>query len=145
MRDRDTRRWSTYESFYIELGSKKIADIKVTAHAKKRWSERVSEEPATFESIADYIWNHVENRKVELYYSGHEDVYILDHDLVFVAEFEDSIENMDIAGLPLQRMIIVTFLGKMSEIIELRDLKAYYSWLRHGRRKNLMKNNRKKK
>jgi hypothetical protein len=42
-------------------------------------------------------------------------------------------------------MIVVTFLGRMSETMELRDLKTYYSWLRHSRRMTLIKNNRKRR
>src|SRR5690606_8044379 len=97
------------------------------------------------EYIADYLWNSLKRQQVELYYAEKEDVYVIDNDLVFVAEFEDSETELDIMGAPLHCMIVVTFLGKMSEIIELRDLKTYYSWLRHGRRMNLLKNNRKRK
>jgi hypothetical protein len=54
-------------------------------------------------------------------------------------------DETDIAGNPLHKMVIVTFLGKVSEDIQLRDLKAYYSWLRHSRRMTLVKHGRKRK
>ncbi|MNR60577.1 hypothetical protein D3C85_1820950 [compost metagenome] len=64
---------------------------------------------------------------------------------MFVAEFADAPNDMDLLGNPLHKMIVVTFLGRMSETIELRDLKSYYSWLRHSRRMTLVKNSRKRK
>jgi hypothetical protein len=72
-------------------------------------------------------------------------VYVVDDDLVMVAEFATLDDKTDIAGNPLHKMIVVTFLGRMSETIELRDLKTYYSWLRHSRRMTLIKNSRKRK
>jgi hypothetical protein len=62
-----------------------------------------------------------------------------------VTEFVQLDKETDVAGNPLHRMIIVTFLGKMSESIELRDLRTYYSWLRHSRRMTLIKSGRKRK
>jgi hypothetical protein len=62
-----------------------------------------------------------------------------------VAEFAVLENETDLVGNPLHKMIIVTFLGRMSESVELRDLKTYYSWLRHSRRMTLMKNSRKRK
>jgi hypothetical protein len=70
---------------------------------------------------------------------------LIDEDLVVVAEFAELENETDIVGNPLHKMIIVTFLGKMSETIELRDLKSYYSWLRHSRRMTLIKNSRKRR
>ncbi|MDF2963236.1 MAG: hypothetical protein K0S39_4971, partial [Paenibacillus sp.] len=61
------------------------------------------------------------------------------------AEFMTLKDETDIAGNPLHKMVIVTFLGKVSEDIQLRDLKAYYSWLRHSRRMTLVKHGRKRK
>ena len=51
----------------------------------------------------------------------------------------------DLAGGPVHKMIVVTFLGRMSETMELRDLRTYYSWLRHSRRMTLVKSARKEK
>ncbi|MNE22920.1 hypothetical protein D3C80_1161500 [compost metagenome] len=79
------------------------------------------------------------------YYRNGEDVYLIDDDLVMVAEFTGIDSEFNEEGLPLDRMIIVTFLGRMSETIELRDLKSYYSWLRHSRRSTLLKNSRKRR
>jgi hypothetical protein len=62
-----------------------------------------------------------------------------------VAEFGVLEGEIDLVGNPLHKMIVVTFLGRMSENVELRDLKTYYSWLRHSRRMTLMKNSRKRK
>ena len=79
------------------------------------------------------------------YYRNEQDVFLIDKDIVVVVEFAELPGEVDIAGNPLHKMIIVTFLGRMSETIELRDLKSYYSWLRHSRRMTLIKNNRKRR
>ena len=145
MKEKATRRWSTYESFYVDLGDKKVVDVIITNHAKSRWMDRVEMEKAGFEDIAGYIWDCLKKGRIESYYRNEEDVYLIDGDLVFVAEFTDSMTETDILGNPLHKMIVVTFLGRMSETIELRDLKSYYSWLRHSRRMTLVKNSRKRK
>ncbi|REE88644.1 hypothetical protein A8990_108140 [Paenibacillus taihuensis] len=145
MKDKMTERWSTYETFHIALGDKKVADIVITNHARSRWVDRVESEKTGFEDIADFMWQTLKQRRVEPYYRNEQDVYLIDDDLVFVAEFTVIENETDLAGGPLHKMIVVTFLGRMSETIELRDLKSYYSWLRHSRRMTLIKNSRKRK
>lgn len=145
MRDKMMERWSTYEPFYVLLSEKKIADIVITHHARNRWSSRVESEKTGFEDICSYLWEKLKDGKIESYYRKEEDVYLIEEDLVMVAEFAVLENETDIAGNPLYKMIVVTFLGRMSETIELRDLKSYYSWLRHSRRMTLIKNSRKRK
>ncbi|MFD0587932.1 hypothetical protein ACFQZE_07940 [Paenibacillus sp. GCM10027627] len=145
MKDKMTRRWNTYESFYVELGDKKVVDIIITNHAKSRWVDRIESEKTGYEDIADYLWECLKKGRIEPYYRNEQDVYLIDEDLVFVAEFSESATELDLLGNPLHKMIVVTFLGRMSETIELRDLKSYYSWLRHSRRMTLVKNSRKRK
>lgn len=145
MRDKMMGRWSTYEPFFVLLGDKKVADIVITNHARLRWTDRISDENNSFEEICAFLWDKLKNNKITSYYRNEQDVYLVDEDLVVVAEFTDLDNETDIAGNPLHKMIIVTFLGKMSETIELRDLKSYYSWLRHSRRMTLIKNSRKRK
>ncbi len=91
------------------------------------------------------MWQCLKKGRIEPYYRNEQDVYLIDDDLVFVAEFATLDKETDLTGNPLHKMIIVTFLGRMSETIELRDLKSYYSWLRHSRRMTLIKNSRKRK
>ncbi len=143
MKDKTTRRWNTYESFFIDLGDKKVADIVITNHAQSRWLDRIESQRTGFEDIAGYLWECLKQGRIEPYYRKEEDVYLIDNDLVFVAEFAESPTATDIIGNPLHKMIVVTFLGRMSETIELRDLKSYYSWLRHSRRMTLVKSSRK--
>ncbi|WP_219837742.1 hypothetical protein [Paenibacillus sp. R14(2021)] len=145
MKDKTTERWNTYESFHVALGDKKVADIVITNHAKSRWSDRVESEKTGFEDIAGFMWQCLKQGRIESYYRNEQDVYLIDDDLVFVAEFAVLERETDLAGNPLHKMIVVTFLGRMSETIELRDLKSYYSWLRHSRRMTLIKNSRKRK
>ncbi|MFC0213207.1 hypothetical protein ACFFK0_12195 [Paenibacillus chartarius] len=145
MRDKATERWSTYEPFHILLGDKRVADIVITNHARMRWSERIESEKTGFEDICAFLWEKLKNNCIEPYYRNEQDVYLIDDDLVMVAEFGDLDGEIDLVGNPLHKMIVVTFLGRMSENVELRDLKTYYSWLRHSRRMTLMKNSRKRK
>lgn len=145
MRDKIMDRWSTYEPFYVQLGDKKVADIVITNHARARWADRIEKESAGTEDIAGFLWDHLKNGGVQAYYRNEQDVYLVDEDIVMVAEFATLDQAVDLTGNPLHKMIIVTFLGRMSETIELRDLKSYYSWLRHSRRMTLIKNSRKRK
>lgn len=145
MKDKIMDRWSTYEPFYVVLGDKKIADIIITNHARSRWIDRVESEKTGFEDICAFLWDRLKKDQVLPYYKNEKDVYVIEEDLVMVAEFSVLENEFDIAGNPLHKMIVVTFLGRMSEVIELRDLKSYYSWLRHSRRMTLIKNSRKRK
>lgn len=145
MRDKSMDRYSTYEPFYVVLGGKKIADIIITNHAQARWADRVESQKTGFDDICAYLWRQLKRNNIRPYYRNEPDVYVVDDDLVMVAEFATLDDKTDIAGNPLHKMIVVTFLGRMSETIELRDLKTYYSWLRHSRRMTLIKNSRKRK
>ncbi|MDF2924520.1 MAG: hypothetical protein K0R57_3434 [Paenibacillaceae bacterium] len=145
MRDKQMERWNTYEPFFVVLGDKKVADIVITNHARSRWTDRVESEKTGFEDICAYLWDKLKNGGIEPYYRNEQDVYLIDDDLVMVAEFSPLDNEMDLAGGIIHKMIVVTFLGRMSETIELRDLKSYYSWLRHSRRMTLIKNSRKRK
>lgn len=145
MKDRTMGRWSTYEPYYVALGERKIADIIITNHARNRWVDRVEAEKTGFHDICEFLWKKLKENNVRPYYRNEQDVFLIDEDLVMVAEFSQLENETDIAGYPLHKMIVVTFLGRMSETIELRDLKSYYSWLRHSRRMTLIKNSRKRK
>jgi len=145
MKDRVMDRWSTYEPFYVPLGDKKIADIVITNHALARWNDRVSRGNDTIADICDYLWSKLKSDQIRSYYKNEQDVYIVEDDLVMVAEFGTLENEIDLAGNPLHKMIVVTFLGRMSETMELRDLKSYYSWLRHSRRMTLIKSSRKRR
>jgi hypothetical protein len=145
MRDKQMDRWSTYEPFYVVLGDKKVADIVITNHARSRWMDRVESEKTGFEDICAFLWKKLRDGQMEPYYRNEQDVYLIEEDLVMVAEFAPLENETDLTGGPVHKMIVVTFLGRMSETIELRDLKSYYSWLRHSRRMTLIKNSRKRK
>ncbi|MFC5471902.1 hypothetical protein ACFPPD_24805 [Cohnella suwonensis] len=145
MKDKHTERWNTYEPFHVVLGDKKVVDIIITNHARTRWADRVESEKTGYSDIAEYMWQCLKEDRIVSYYRNEQDVYTIDDDLVFVAEFSVSETDTDLLGNPLHKMIVVTFLGRMSETMELRDLKTYYSWLRHSRRMTLIKNNRKRR
>jgi len=122
-----------------------VADIVITNHARSRWIDRVESEKTGYEDICLYLWDRLKRNQIEPYYRNEKDVYLVEDDLVMVAEFAQLDKETDIAGNPLHKMIVVTFLGRMSETIELRDLKTYYSWLRHSRRMTLIKSSRKRR
>lgn len=145
MRDKVKERWGTYETSHILLGDKRVADIVITHHAKNRYHDRIDRTHAEIDHIARWAWDCLKQGRIVSYYRNEEDVYLVDDDLVMVAEFAEIPGEFDRSGNPVHRMIIVTFLGRMSETIELRDLRSYYSWLRHSRRMTLMKNIRKRR
>ncbi|WP_136606401.1 hypothetical protein [Paenibacillus dokdonensis] len=145
MRDKGMERWSTYEPFYVVLGDKRVADIVITNHAKTRYNDRIQSGDSQIDDIAAWMWECLKQNRMLPYYRNEQDVYLIDEDLVVVAEFTEIEGEHDISGNPLHKMIVVTFLGRMSETIELRDLKSYYSWLRHSRRMTLIKNTRKRR
>jgi hypothetical protein len=129
MRDRTIERSSNCEPFFVPLGNKSIADIV---------------QKTGFEDICGFLWNRLRTGSVKSYYKNGEDAYLVDDDLVMIVEFAEM-DNEGYSSQKLHRMVIVTFLGRMSETIELRDLKSYYSWLRHSRRMTLIKNSRKRR
>ncbi|MNU57441.1 hypothetical protein D3C71_465620 [compost metagenome] len=145
MKDKIMERWNTYEAFFVQLGDKKVADVIITNHANIRYNDRIVKNQSSSDEIAAWLWECLKQNRMVPYYRKEEDVYLIDDDIVVVAEFTELPGEVDLAGNPLHKMIVVTFLGKMSETIELRDLKSYYSWLRHSRRMTLMKNSRKRK
>jgi len=145
VKDKHTERWNTYEPFHVVLGDKRVVDIIITNHARTRWTDRVESQKTGYSDIAEYMWECLKEGRIVPYYRNEQDVYTIDDDLVFVAEFTISETDTDLLGNPLHKMIVVTFLGRMSETMELRDLKTYYSWLRHSRRMTLIKNNRKRR
>ncbi len=145
MKDRIADRWSTYDPHYVMLTDKRVADIVITNHAATRWNDRIANRDDSVSHICDYLWDRLNNGQIISYYRNEEDVYLVEDDLVMVAEFTELDNQVNLLGEPLHKMIIVTFLGRMSETMELRDLKTYYSWLRHSRRMTLIKNSRKRR
>lgn len=133
------------ESEDLIFGGKKIIELVITHHARIRWCDRIEKNEASRPDIAGFVWDKLKSGAVRSYYRNEEDVYLIDEDLVMVAEFT-AVEGAAVHnGKPSYRMIVVTFLGRMSETMELRDLRSYYSWLRHSRRMTLLKNGRKRK
>jgi hypothetical protein len=145
MRDKSSKRWNTYEPYYVTLGDKRVADIFITHHARLRWKDRVEHAKTGYRSISRFLWERLKNNRIEPYDRNERDLYVIDNDLVMVAEFSAMEDLRDVAGNPLHRMIVVTFLGRMSETLELRDIRSYYAWLRHNRRMTLLKSGRKRK
>lgn len=145
MKDKTMSRWSTYDPYYIQLADKKIVDIVITHHAHTRYRTRIGNDTSTLEEICAFLWEKLKSGQIASYYRHEEDVYVVDDDLLFVAQFSLDETETDLLGNPLHKMIVVTFLGLMSQTMELRDLKTYYSWLRHSRRMTLVKNSRKRK
>lgn len=127
------------------FGGKQIIEIVITNHARIRWHDRIDPEGVAAKNIASYLWDKLKASAVRPYYRNEEDVYLIDEDLVMVAELTPVEGTVDLYGSTAYRMVIVTFLGRMSETMELRDLRSYYSWLRHSRRMTLIKNGRKRK
>lgn len=143
----DSEFGSTNESGAEDLmfGGKRIIEIVITHHARTRWNDRVESVRNGSADIAGFLWDRLRAGAVRSYYRHEEDVYLIDEDLVMVAEFTPLKRTEHSVESTYYRMVVVTFLGRMSETMELRDLKSYYSWLRHSRRMTLIKNSRKRR
>ncbi|PZE22880.1 hypothetical protein [Paenibacillus xerothermodurans] len=140
MRDRTAGGSSCEQAKYVTLGDRHIAEIIITNHARHRWVSRVESAKTGFTDIRKCFWNCLRSGRIQPYYKNEHDVYVVEDDLVLVAEFTDWDAGANCAAPRLQRMVMVTFLGWMSETIELSDL-----WLRHSRRMTLLKNGRKRR
>jgi hypothetical protein len=115
MKDKKTNRWSTYEPFVAELAGRQIADIVVTGHAQSRWGERVTHEKPPLEEVSLFLWEKLENERIKPYDCNEGQVYLVDDDVQMVAEFEMIEEKIDLLGNSLYKMIVITFLGRLSE------------------------------
>ncbi|SDC06579.1 hypothetical protein SAMN02799630_02578 [Paenibacillus sp. UNCCL117] len=136
---------NTRERDVAELEDKKIIELILTHHAYDRWKTRVAQDHRSAAEIARFLWDRLKDGRIESYYRNEEDVFVVDGDLLMVVEFVPAEQESEQYGAPLYKLIAVTFLGCMSQSMELRDLKTYYSWLRHSRRMTLMKSSRKRK
>lgn len=87
----------------------------------------------------------LEAEQVRPYSLSEYNAYLIDGDTVIVVDFRQLEGVTSLAGEPLYVMVIVSFLGRISATPQLRDLKKYYSWLRHSRRMKLMKKRRRRK
>ena len=65
----------------------KIADIVITNHARMRWESRVESKKTGYADICAFLWERLKKGRIEPYYRKEEDVYVVDDDLVMVAEF----------------------------------------------------------
>ena len=89
MKDKATERWSTYEPYYVLLGDHKVADIVITKHASLRWNDRLStchDREVCSETIAEWMWTCLKQHRVTTYFRQDKDVYLVDDDVVLVAE-----------------------------------------------------------
>ena len=65
MKDKSTERWDTYESFYVELSGKKVADIVITNHARMRWIDRIEPTRSEPAEIAAFMWECLKQGRIE--------------------------------------------------------------------------------
>lgn len=137
--------WGAYEPFHIMLNNYGIADILLTQHAKSRYADRVAREDSGNGEVTAWIWQCLKQNRVRPYSHSDYNAYLIDNDTVIVADFRPLEGVTALSGEPLYVMVIVSFLGRISATPQLRDLKTYYSWLRHSRRMKLMKKRRRRK
>ncbi len=145
MRNKGTEWLGTYEPFHIMLNDHRVANIVITNHAKSRYLDRISNGVGEDEDIAAWMWQCVKQNRLKPYSDSEYNAYLIDDDSVVIAEFTELEGERSLSGHPLYTMIIVSFLGRISVIPQLIDLKIYYSWLRKSRGKKLTKKKRKRK
>ncbi|WP_339320659.1 hypothetical protein [Paenibacillus sp. FSL R10-2734] len=145
MRNKGTDWPSTYEPFHIMLNDYRVADIVITNHAKSRYLDRINKGVNNDEEVAAWMWQCLMQNRLKPFSDSDFNAYLIDDDAVVIAEFTELTGEKDISGQPLYAMIIVSFLGRISETPQLRDLKTYFSMLRISRRTKLTKKKRKRK
>jgi hypothetical protein len=145
MRNKGTDWPSTYEPFHIMLNDYRVADIVITNHAKSRYMDRISNGASNAEEVAAWMWQCLMQNRIKPFSSSDYNAYLIDDDSVVIAEFTELTGERDLSGQPLYSMIIVSFLGRISEMPQLRDLKTYFSLLRNSHRAKLSKKKRRRK
>ena len=145
MRNKGTEWLVTYEPFHIMLNDHRVANIVITNHAKSRYLDRISNGVGDDEEIAAWMWQCVKQNRLKPYSDSEYNAYLIDDDSVVIAEFTELEGERSLSGHPLYTMIIVSFLGRISVIPQLIDLKIYYSSLHQSRGKKLIKKRRKRK
>jgi hypothetical protein len=91
------------------------------------------------------MWQCLKQKRVKAYSGSEPNAYLIDDDVVVIAEFTALEGENTISGHPLHIMNVISFLGSLSKAPELRDLKQYYSWLRHSRRMKLVRKSHKRR
>jgi hypothetical protein len=124
MSDKKMNRWSTYEPFAAELSGKQIADLVVTGHAHSRFGERVTHEKANLEEVNLFVRKKLEDERIKPSSRNEPTMFIIDDDVEMVAEFELMEANELQAGHSQYKMIVVTFLGRLSDNSEYTDLQS---------------------
>lgn len=145
MRDKEPPKWDVHEPFYVMLDGYRIADVVITAHARGRFDDRSPGDGQPVKDAAFWLWQCLKQKRVRAYSPEEPDMYVADNDLVMAARIIRLEGEADLYGNPLYKLVVVSFLGKMSENIELRDLKTYYARQRSSRRVTLMQTGRKRR
>lgn len=137
--------WGAFEPFHIMLNDYRVADIVITSHAQSRYVDRIHPEGRDSGEAGAWMWQCLKQNRIKPYQQSEHNAYLIDEDILLIAEFRMLDDVTSLSGRPLYVMVIVSFLGRISEIPQLRDLQAYYARLRNTRRMKLMKKRRKRK
>ncbi|MZQ82061.1 hypothetical protein GQF01_07910 [Paenibacillus sp. 5J-6] len=124
MSDKKMNRWSTYEPLAAILSGKQIADLVVTGHAHSRFGERVTHEKTNLEEVNLFVRKKLEDERIRLSDRNEPTMFIIDDDVEMVAEFELMEEKELQSGHSQYKMIVVTFLGRLSDNNEYTDLQS---------------------
>ncbi|WP_151734770.1 hypothetical protein [Paenibacillus tengchongensis] len=135
----------TYEPFHIMLNEHCVADISITHHARSRYADRIQQEGAAAEDLDAWLWQCLRQRRIKPYQAPEYNAYLIDDDTVMIAEFNRVEGVTSLSGRPLDVMVALTFLGRISALPQLRDLKGYYARLAQPRRKKPGKKRRKRR
>ncbi|UQZ36320.1 hypothetical protein C2I18_24010 [Paenibacillus sp. PK3_47] len=137
--------WGAYEPFHVMLKDYRVADIVITDHAKSRYLDRIKQEDSLDEEIGAWLWRSLKENRVKPYLQSELNAYLIEEDIVIIAEFKELEGVTSLSGRPLYVMVIVSFLGRISAAPQLRDLQAYFARLRNSRRMKLAKKRRKRR
>ena len=134
-----------HEPFYLMLNDCRIADIEVTGHARLRFEERKGPDEPGGGDAESWMWQCLKQRRIRSHSRSERDTYVVDNDMVLAARLTELHHESDSQGNPLYKMVVVTFLGRVSVTPELRDLKGYYARQRNLKRQTAAKRRRRRK
>ncbi|WP_239004605.1 hypothetical protein [Paenibacillus tepidiphilus] len=117
----------TYEPFHIMLNEHCVADISITPHARGRYADRILQEGEAAGELDAWIWQRLKQRRIKSYQAPEYNAYLIDEDIVMIAEFNRLEGVTSLSGRPLDVMVVVSFLGRISVLPQLRELKGFYA------------------
>ncbi|KAA9004046.1 hypothetical protein F4V43_11600 [Paenibacillus spiritus] len=145
MRDIEAEGPGMNDPFFIMLEGRRIADAAIAPHAARRLEEWNQREGSPGRWSAFWLWQCLKQKRIRVHSPEEPEIYCIDNDLVIAVRLTEIAGETDKLGNVLYKLTVVSFLGKMSEDIHLRDLSALTARPRNAKRGSLVHTGRKRR